>query len=205
MSNTRLSICVVSLALAACSMPSPGPDPGVGANPRLPPPDPQVLPTVDVAKAIGWPQGATPRPAPGLAVIAFATGLDHPRWVYALPNGDVLVAESNAPPRPEDGKGLKAKVMKLFMKKAGAGTPSANRITLLRDTDGDGIAETRTIFLEGLNSPFGMVLVGDTCISRTPTRSCACRTARAPRASPRRRRRWLICRQARATITGPRT
>ena len=78
-----------------------------------------------------------------------------------LPNGDVLVAESNAPPKPEDGKGIKALVMKLVMKKAGAGVPSANRITLLRDADGDGVAETRSVFLQGLNSPFGMALVGN--------------------------------------------
>jgi glucose/arabinose dehydrogenase len=98
--------------------------------------------------------------AAGLAVKALATGLDHPRWLYVLPNGDVLVAESNAPPRPEQGTGIKGWIKKLFMKRAGAGVPSANRITLLRDADGDGMAETRTVFLQGLNSPFGMALVG---------------------------------------------
>ena len=98
--------------------------------------------------------------AAGLAVKALATGLDHPRWLYVLPNGDVLVAESNAPPRPEQGTGIKGWIKKLFMKRAGAGVPSANRITLLRDADGDGVAETRTAFLQGLNSPFGMALVG---------------------------------------------
>jgi glucose/arabinose dehydrogenase len=90
-----------------------------------------------------------------------ATGLDHPRWIHVLPNGDVLVAESNAPPRPQEGKGIKGKVMTLVMKRAGAGVPSANRITLLRDADGDGVAETRSVFLAGLNSPFGMALVGN--------------------------------------------
>jgi glucose/arabinose dehydrogenase len=98
--------------------------------------------------------------AAGLSVKALATGLDHPRWLYVLPNGDVLVAESNAPPRPEQGKGIKGWIKKMFMKRAGAGVPSANRITLLRDADGDGVAETRTAFLQGLNSPFGMALVG---------------------------------------------
>jgi glucose/arabinose dehydrogenase len=96
-----------------------------------------------------------------MAVNAFAVGLKHPRWLYVLPNGDVLVAETNAPPKPEDGKGIKGWFMKRVMTQAGAGVPSANRITLLRDTDGDGVAETRTVFIEGLNSPFGMALVGN--------------------------------------------
>jgi glucose/arabinose dehydrogenase len=92
--------------------------------------------------------------------VAFADGLEHPRWLYVLPNGDVLVAETNAPPRPEEGKGLKGAIMKRAMAKAGAAVPSANRITLLRDADGDGVAEMRGVFLDGLNSPFGMALVG---------------------------------------------
>jgi glucose/arabinose dehydrogenase len=133
---------------------------GFGPHPELPAPNPTLLPTVNIARATGWPAGATPAPAAGLAVNAFATGLDHPRWLFVLPNGDVLVAETNAPPRPEDGKGIKAWIVKLLRKRAGAGTPSANRITLLRDADGDGIAETRSAFLQGLNSPFGMALVG---------------------------------------------
>ena len=134
---------------------------GVGPDPVLPPPSASLVPTVDIAPAIGWPEGVQPRAAPGTRVSAFARGLDHPRWVYVLPNGDVLVAETNAPPRPQDTKGLKGRVMKSVMKKAGAATPSANRITLLRDADGDGVAETRSVFLEGLNSPFGMALVGE--------------------------------------------
>ena len=113
-----------------------------------------------IAPAKGWPHGGAPTAAPGLAVKAFATGLDHPRWIYVLPNGDVLVAESNAPAKPDDGKGIKGWIMKKVMKRAGAGTPSANRITLLRDADGDGVAETRTLFLANLNSPIGMALVG---------------------------------------------
>jgi glucose/arabinose dehydrogenase len=116
---------------------------------------------VHVAQAKGWSGGATPQAAEGLAVRAYASGLDHPRWVYVLPNGDVLVAETNAPPKPEDGKGIKGWFMKKAQKRAGAGVPSANRITLLRDADGDGAAETRTVFLNGLNSPFGMALVGN--------------------------------------------
>jgi glucose/arabinose dehydrogenase len=93
-------------------------------------------------------------------VLAFARDLDHPRWVYVLPNGDVLVAESNAPAKSDAPWSIKAWVMGLVMKRAGAAVPSANRITLLRDTDGDGVADVRSVFLDGLNSPFGMALVG---------------------------------------------
>ncbi len=135
---------------------------GTGPQPTLPPPHPQLIPTVDIAPAKGWPAGVTPKPAKGLAVQAFATGLDHPRWLYVLPNGDVLVAETNQPAKPDDAKGIKGAVMKAVMKRAGAAVPSANRISLLRDADGDGVAETRTIFAEQLNSPFGMALVRDT-------------------------------------------
>jgi glucose/arabinose dehydrogenase len=133
---------------------------GFGPNPTLPPPKHSLLPTVHIAPAKGWPAGTMPAAAPGLAVNAFASSLDHPRWLYVLPTGDVLVAETNAPPRPDNSKGIKGWVMKKIMKRAGAGVPSANRIMLLRDADGDGIAETRTVFLQGLNSPFGMTLIG---------------------------------------------
>ncbi len=133
----------------------------IGPHPTLPPPNSTLIPTIKIAPAKGWPVGTTPTAAPGLTVNAFASGLDHPRWLYVLPNGDVLVAESNAPPRPKDGTGIKGLIMKRVMKRAGAGVASANRITLLRDANGDGIAETRTVFLQGLYSPFGMTLVGD--------------------------------------------
>lgn len=134
---------------------------GIGPHPTLPQPNPTLLPTVNIAPAKGWPAGATPQSAAGLAVNAFATGLDHPRWLYVLPNGDVLVAETNAPPKPEAGNSIKGAVMKEVMQRAGVSVPSANRITLLRDANGDGSAETRTVFLQGLNSPFGMALVGN--------------------------------------------
>lgn len=136
-------------------------DPGYGPDPKLPAPDKQLIPTVRVAPANPWPPGTAPVAAAGLTVRAFASGLAHPRWLMLLPNGDVLVAESNAPPKPDDGKGLKGLVMKQKMKEAGAGVASANRITLLRDGDGDGVAETRSVLLDNLNSPFGMALVGD--------------------------------------------
>ena len=131
-----------------------------GANPALPEPNPTLLPTVNIAPAKGWPDGVKPVSAPDTMVTAYARDLDHPRWLYVLPNGDVLVAESNAPPKPEDGKGIKGWVMKMVMKKAGAGVPSANRITLLRGIGADGMAQTRSVFMAGLNSPFGMALIG---------------------------------------------
>lgn len=135
------------------------PSADVGPRPTLAQPQKSLLPTVHIAPATGWPAGRTPLAAQGLQVTAFAEGLDHPRWLYVLPNGDVLVAETNAPPRPDDGTGIQGWVMRQVQKRAGAGVPSANRITLLRDADGDGRPETREVFLEGLNSPFGMVLV----------------------------------------------
>ena len=133
---------------------------GVGPNPTLPEPVRALIPTIKVAEAVGWPSGKTPEAAAGTRVNAFASGLDHPRFVYVLPNGDVLVAETNAPPKPDDETGFRGKMFKHFQKKAGAGVPSANRITLLRDADGDGIAETRSVLLAGLHSPFGITLIG---------------------------------------------
>jgi glucose/arabinose dehydrogenase len=130
-----------------------------GPNPQIPPPRTGFIPTVKIADATGWPQSQRPIPAEGLAVKAFATGLVHPRWMLVLPNGDVLVAETNAPAQPEDVKGIKGWFFGLFQKWAGAGVPSPNRISLLRDADGDGVAETRHVFLENLNSPFGMALI----------------------------------------------
>ncbi len=132
-----------------------------GPTPTLPAPSVALIPTVNIAPALGWRAGQLPQAAAGLDVRAFASGLDHPRWLQVLPNGDVLVAESNAPAKPALDHGVKAWVMKLVMSWAGAGVPSANRITLLRDADGDGVAELRTDFLKDLNSPFGMALVGD--------------------------------------------
>jgi len=149
-----LGACAGGTALAVAA--------GFGPDPQLPGPRQGLLPTVNIAPASSWPEGATPVAAAGLRVQAFATGLDHPRWLYRLPNGDILVAESNAPPKPEDKKGgLRGWVMGKVMAKAGAGVPSPNKIVLLRDADGDGAAEIRNDFLTGLNSPFGMALVGD--------------------------------------------
>ena len=163
--HVRLSFLATAslLALAACGgTASLQVSDGTGPNPKLPPPDKSLIPLVHIAPATGWPSGVKPTPAAGTEVQAFATGLEHPRWLSVLPNGDVLVAETNAPPKPDDAKGIRGWFMKLTMAKAGAGTPSPNRITLLRDADGDGVAETRSVLLSQLNSPFGMVLVGHT-------------------------------------------
>lgn len=134
---------------------------GMGPSPVLPKPDGAIIPTVNVAKAKGWPAGAKPTSAAGTSVAEFARELNHPRWLYVLPNGDVLVAETNAPERPDDNTGIRGYFFKKFLKKGGGSAPSANRITLLRDADGDGVAETRTVLLEGLYSPFGISLVGN--------------------------------------------
>lgn len=134
---------------------------GSGPNPVLPKPSKSLITTVHVASAIGWQDDAKPTPAIGLAVQAFAKGLNHPRWIYELPNGDILVAETNSPPKPDDGGGIRGWLMGLVMKNVGASTPTANQITLLRDTNKDGIADVRTVFLQGLNSPFGMALIGN--------------------------------------------
>ena len=161
----RLRISALCLAvlgtLAACGdTASLVPTAGMGATPTLPQPKSSLIPTVNIAPAKAWPAGLTPKPMAGLTVTALAAGLDHPRWVHVLPNGDVLVAESNKPPPEDRPFSIKRWVMGVVMKKAGAGVPSANRITLLRDANGDGVAETKTVFLQGLNSPFGMALVG---------------------------------------------
>jgi glucose/arabinose dehydrogenase len=162
--NIHLALCVGALALplAACNDPK---DTATvaqtyGPSPTLPPPEHSWIPTVDIAPVNRWPNGARPIAGNGMAVNVFAAGLDHPRTVYVLPNGDVLVAESNAPPK-QGGMSIKGFIYGLAQSRAGAGVPSANRITLLRDADGDGEAETRSVFLSGLNSPFGMVLVGE--------------------------------------------
>ncbi|MFC5067727.1 PQQ-dependent sugar dehydrogenase [Flaviflagellibacter deserti] len=161
--TARLTVLAMLVApLAACGDQSKIPEEqSFGPNPTLPEPNSTLIPTVHIAEARGWPEGTQPKPAAGLTVTAFATGLTHPRTVLTLPNGDVLVTETDAPPRPDDRKGIRGWIMGMVMKRAGSGNPSANRISLLRDADGDGRAETRAAFLQGLNSPFGMALVGN--------------------------------------------
>lgn len=132
---------------------------GTGHSPILTSPKPSLIPTVHIATAVGWPRDAKPNVAAGLQVNLFADNLKHPRWLYVLPNGDILVAETNAPPKPESEKGIRHWVVSKVMAQAGAGVPSANRISLLRDKDKDGVVDEHKVFLEGLNSPFGMALI----------------------------------------------
>ena len=164
------ALCAASLAVVCTALVAQqdGYPVGVGPNPQLPPPQKDgFIPNVNIAPAEGWQKGAMPTAPAGFRVTAFATGLDHPRNLYTLPNGDVLVAETNRPPPPEEGpkdkmaQGIRGKAMKMIQKRAGAGPQSPNRITLLRDADGDGVAETKTVFMTGLSSPFGMALVGN--------------------------------------------
>ena len=131
-----------------------------GREPVFTSPRSEMLPTVNIAEVKPWKAGEKPVAAKGLTIDRFAEGLAHPRSLLRLPNGDILVAETNSPPRPKEG--IVQRVMNYLMDKAGAGVPSANRITLLRDTDKDGHAETKTVFLTGLNSPYGMAVIGDT-------------------------------------------
>jgi glucose/arabinose dehydrogenase len=161
-SMRSLAVAATLLMLHGCGDHASLPDTaGMGPHPQLPAPHQTMLPTLKIAPAAPWANGAKPAAAEGLAVNAFAEDLAHPRRIYMLPNGDVLVAETGAPPQPGDQQGLRGFVQKMITSAVGSSVKSANRITLLRDVDGDGKAETRTVFLSGLNSPFGMVLVGN--------------------------------------------
>lgn len=153
---------LLALAVAGCGEVATLPaSAGFGPQPNLPPPQTRLIPTIHTARAVGWPAGTTPIAAAGLAVSAYASDLDHPRWLHVLPNGDVLVAESNTPAEHDSGTGVVGWISKQVMKTVGAGTPSADRITLLRGIDANGVAATRSLFLQGLHSPFGMALVGN--------------------------------------------
>jgi glucose/arabinose dehydrogenase len=156
-------ILTTTLLLAGCGDKAKVPEAeGYGPNPTLVEPNPTLIPTINPAKAVGWPAGGKPVPAAGLSVTAYASGLDHPRWLTVLPNGDVLVAETSAPVHPDDEKGIRGMVAKYIMSGVGAETPSPNRIILLRGLNADGAAAQRFVLLKGLNTPFGMALVGDT-------------------------------------------
>ena len=157
-----LAIATVGLlGLAGCDQPTPLPSQaGFGDKPQLPAPHTGVLPSVNFAKALGWPAGAGPTAAPGLQVAPYAQGLNHPRWLYVLPNGDVLVAETDGPDLKPIG--FRGWLERQVMKQVGAETHSPNQIVLLRGLGADGKAASRSVLLKGLNSPFGMTLVGDT-------------------------------------------
>jgi glucose/arabinose dehydrogenase len=161
--NIRPILPLLATMLIAGCVDGGGPLPAssLGTDPDIPPPRATPIPTVNIAPAKGWSDGERPVAADGLEVHEYAGSLDHPRWLYVLPNGDVLVAETNAPPRPNDATGIKGWIMRMVMKRAGAATPSADRITLLRDTDHDGVVDLRETFIDGLRSPFGMALIDD--------------------------------------------
>ena len=158
----RVTVISALLLTAACASSARLPvEAGIGPNPQLPPPEHALIPSIKVAKATGWPASVTPVPAPGLRVTAFAQGLSHPRWLYVLPNGDVLVAETAAPGTDPGPPGIKGYFFKKFSEKAGSAVKSANRITLLRDANRDGVVDIRTVLVQGLRSPFGMARVGN--------------------------------------------
>jgi glucose/arabinose dehydrogenase len=152
-----------TLALAGCNDGSGDPQAQLGADPKLPAQQNYLLPPMHLAKIIGWQQGETPTVANGLQIKALATGLEHPRVVYTLPNGDILVVESKAPPgpAPRRPKDIVMGFVESWATGGGGNTGPGNRITLLRDADGDGVAEVRSVFLDHLYSPFGVALVGN--------------------------------------------
>jgi glucose/arabinose dehydrogenase len=164
---TRMApILITAVCLAACGTTSTVPEAtGYGAEPPLPAPTNALIPTVNIAPAKGFAADDRPVAVDGFSVNAFARNLDHPRWLYTLPNGDVLVAEADAPAVHDQTGGpikrLMGWVRKEVMKRAGAGVPSPNKIILLRDTNGSGVAQMKTVFIEDLNSPFGISLIGN--------------------------------------------
>jgi glucose/arabinose dehydrogenase len=157
--NAALALLATGMTLANAPL---NPEAGYGPNPTLPEPHVEKIPSMHIAPAQPWHGTEHPIAAPGFRVNAFAQDLAHPLNLLVLPNGDVLVAETDTPQKPEDYKGVKGKITQHVQYEAGSGHGSANRIVLLRDADGDGSAETHTVFLDGLNSPYGMALLDDT-------------------------------------------
>jgi glucose/arabinose dehydrogenase len=142
-----------AVVMSGCT-PAPGssdPFVGFGPNPPMPAPQSSLIPQVGVPDVVSWPAGATPKAPPGFTVTRYAGGLDHPRWLLPLPNGDVLVAEAAAPPSSGDetNAGIRGWVQKMLMEKVKSAVPSPNKIVLLRDADGDGVAETRSVSRKG--------------------------------------------------------
>jgi glucose/arabinose dehydrogenase len=161
----RILAVAAALTLAGCmSKGSPEPLAAFGPDPQLPSPQSALIPMLGTPKAVGWPAGAAPTAPSGFTVTRFAEGLDHPRWVYVLPNGDVLAAESASEPSKADktNTGVRAWFQKIIMRRVGSQKPSPNKIILLRDINGDGVAELRQTFAQGLTRPYGMTLVGNT-------------------------------------------
>ena len=159
--KSSVLVLAATMALAGCGKSSdPAPPSQFGASPQLPAPQHGMIPTVHFARPVGWPAGRTPIAAPGLKVEAYARGLLHPRSLLALPNGDVLVAETNGPTAPRP-RGLRGYAEKVVMGMVGAEAPSMNRILLLRGQRPDGSAAANYVYITGLSSPFGMALVGN--------------------------------------------
>jgi glucose/arabinose dehydrogenase len=154
----KLILAAALVSLAACAQSAPPPEVAYGSDPQLAEPAGGGLPTINVPRAVGWPDGAAPTAPEGFVVTRYAEDLAHPRWIYTLPNGDVLVAESSS--TPSRGGGIEGWIANMMMRRGGAPDVSANRITLLRDSDKDGDVDERHVFAENLNQPFGMVLVG---------------------------------------------
>ncbi|HEY3794573.1 MAG TPA: sorbosone dehydrogenase family protein [Bradyrhizobium sp.] len=152
----------MALCLAGCNDQGGDPKAQIGPHPNLPEQTQYLLPPMHLARVVGWKQGETPTVAAGLKIQALATGLQHPRSLYVLPNGDVLVVESKSPDtqpitRPKD-------VVMGWVESwvtSGGNTGPSNRITLLHDANGDGVPEAQSVFLDHLNSPFGVALVGN--------------------------------------------
>ncbi|MGQ3017186.1 PQQ-dependent sugar dehydrogenase [Phenylobacterium sp.] len=155
-----IALALGALLLTGCTAGSEDPFVGFGAEPSIPAPEGDLLPRVNPAKAVGWPEGAAPVAPEGFVVTRFAGDLSHPRWLLVLPNGDVLVSEASSEPKPPEG--LMDRIAQRVQAYAGALKPSPNRIMLLRDANGDGLAEVREVFASGLNRPQGMALVGGT-------------------------------------------
>jgi glucose/arabinose dehydrogenase len=157
---------LAALSISGCSMPPGSSDPlvGFGPEPKLHPPQRALIPTVGVPEVVHWTAGDAPEAPAGFTVTRYAEGLDHPRWAFVLPNGDVLVSESASEAAPADKmtQGIKGYFQALLMKRVGSARKSPDAIYLLRDADGDGVAETTTLFASGLTRPFGMALIGST-------------------------------------------
>lgn len=161
-SARRLAVMAMFAALvsvAACTKETPDDTGTFGPNPTIGEPTAGGVPTLNNAKAVGWPAGAAPTPAAGLTVTRYAEGLAHPRWLYLLPNGDVLLAEASS--KPSTVNSPQALIANNMMRSGGAFAENANHITLLRDSDGDGDVDVKTQYIGGLNQPQGMALIGD--------------------------------------------
>jgi glucose/arabinose dehydrogenase len=153
------ALLVLALALSACGQSPPSANNSYGANPQLPAPQSGGIPTVRTARAVGWPANGAPRAPAGFVVTRYAQGLQHPRSIYTLPNGDVLVAESST--QPSSGGGVQDWIQNAVQQHAGALGQSANRIVMLRDDNQDGVVDSHYDFATDLNQPFGMALVGN--------------------------------------------